>query len=71
MSQLERKTAGMPTLKRLLLYLRLLRKMKEDGEEYASGTVVAKELGLDPDCCTEGFGHYRGGRAPAPRFPHG
>lgn len=48
MSPLERKTAGVPTLKRLPLYLRLLRKMKEDGEEYASGTVVAKELGLDP-----------------------
>ncbi len=48
MSQMERKTAGVPTLKRLPLYLRLLRKMKEAGEEYASGTVVAKELGLDP-----------------------
>ncbi|MEI6892998.1 MAG: redox-sensing transcriptional repressor Rex [Pontiella sp.] len=45
---MERKTAGVPTLKRLPLYLRLLRKMKEAGEEYASGTVVAKELGLDP-----------------------
>jgi redox-sensing transcriptional repressor len=48
MSDMERKTAGVPTLKRLPLYLRLLRKMKENGEEYASGTVVAKELGLDP-----------------------
>lgn len=48
MSQLERKTAGVPTLKRLPLYLRLLRTMKETGEKYASGTVVAKELGLDP-----------------------
>lgn len=48
MSPLERKTAGVPTLKRLPLYLRLLRQMKENGEEYASGTVVAKELGLDP-----------------------
>ena len=48
MSRIERKTAGVPTLKRLPLYLRLLRKMKEDGGEYASGTVVAKELGLDP-----------------------
>ena len=42
MSQNERKTAGVPTLKRLPLYLRLLKKMKDDGEEYASGTVVAK-----------------------------
>jgi redox-sensing transcriptional repressor len=48
MSDLERKTAGVPTLKRLPLYLRLLRQMKENGEEYASGAVVAKELGLDP-----------------------
>lgn len=48
MSQLERKTAGVPTLKRLPLYLRLLRQMKEAGEEYASGAVVAKELGIDP-----------------------
>ncbi len=42
------RTAGVPTLKRLPLYLRLLRKMKENGEEYASGTVVAREFGLDP-----------------------
>jgi NADH/NAD ratio-sensing transcriptional regulator Rex len=48
MSQIERKTAGVPTLKRLPLYLRLLRKMKENGDEFASGTVVAKEPGLDP-----------------------
>ena len=48
MSSTERKTAGVPTIKRLPLYLRLLRKMKADGEEYASGTVVARELGLDP-----------------------
>lgn len=48
MSDIERKTAGVPTLKRLPLYLRLLRRMKEAGETYASGAVVAKELGLDP-----------------------
>jgi len=48
MSQIERKTAGVPTLKRLPLYLRLLRKMKVNGEDYASGAVVARELGLDP-----------------------
>ncbi len=48
MSQMERKTAGVPTLKRLPLYLRLLRKMKESGDEYASGAVVARELGIDP-----------------------
>lgn len=48
MSRMEQKTTGIPTLKRLPLYLRLLRKMKEQGEEYASGAVVARELGLDP-----------------------
>lgn len=48
MSDIERKTAGVPTLKRLPLYLRLLRRMQEAGEDYASGAVVAKELGLDP-----------------------
>jgi redox-sensing transcriptional repressor len=48
MSDLERKTAGVPTLKRLPLYLRLLRRMKEAGEPYASGAVVARELELDP-----------------------
>jgi len=48
MDAMECKTAGVPTLKRLPLYLRLLRKMKETGDEYASGAVVARELGLDP-----------------------
>jgi redox-sensing transcriptional repressor len=48
MSEPERKTAGVPTIKRLPLYLSLLRKMKAEGQEYASGTVVARELGLDP-----------------------
>jgi redox-sensing transcriptional repressor len=48
MSQPERKTAGVPTIKRLPLYLSLLRRMKTEGQEYASGTVVARELGLDP-----------------------
>ena len=48
MSQIEQKTAGVPTLKRLPLYLRLLRHMQASGEKYASGAYVAKELGLDP-----------------------
>jgi redox-sensing transcriptional repressor len=48
MPQTEQRTAGVPTLKRLPLYLRLLREMKEAGNEYASGAVVARELGLDP-----------------------
>jgi redox-sensing transcriptional repressor len=48
MPQNERKTAGVPTLKRLPLYLRLLRRMREEGNEYASGAVVARELSLDP-----------------------
>ncbi len=48
MSKHERKKVGIPTLKRLPLYLRLLRQMKEDGHTYASGAVVAKKLNLDP-----------------------
>lgn len=40
--------AGVPTLRRLPLYLRLLREMKDNGETYASGAVVAKALNLDP-----------------------
>ena len=48
MTENQRKTAGVPTLKRLPLYLRLLRQMKAEGEKYASGTVVANSLGLDP-----------------------
>jgi redox-sensing transcriptional repressor len=48
MSTMERKTAGVPTLKRMPLYLRILRQMKAHGAEYASGAVVARELGLDP-----------------------
>lgn len=48
MSINERKKVGIPTLKRLPLYLRLLRQMKEDGQTYASGAVVAKKLNLDP-----------------------
>lgn len=44
----DRKTAGVPTLKRMPLYLRVLRRMKLEGSEYASGAVVAKELDLDP-----------------------
>ena len=48
MDQNERKKVGIPTLKRLPLYLRLLRQMKDDGRDYASGTVVAKKLSLDP-----------------------
>lgn len=42
------KQVGVPTLKRLPLYLRLLKKMREGGQDYASGAVVARELGLDP-----------------------
>ncbi len=48
MNPITHKTAGVPTLKRMPLYLRLLRRMKENGDKYASGTVVANELGLDP-----------------------
>jgi redox-sensing transcriptional repressor len=42
------RTASVPTLRRLPLYLRVLREMQEDGQAYASGAVVAKALQLDP-----------------------
>jgi len=42
------KKAGIPTLQRMPSYLRLLKTMKADGKEYASGAFIAKELGLDP-----------------------
>jgi redox-sensing transcriptional repressor len=42
------KTAGVPTLKRFPLYLRVLRRMQAEGSAYASGAAVARELGLDP-----------------------
>jgi len=35
-------------VKRYPLYLRILREMREQGERYASGAVVAKALALDP-----------------------
>lgn len=43
----ERRTAGVPTIKRMPLYLRLLRRMQTEGEAYASGSVLADELGLE------------------------
>ncbi len=48
MSHNEHKTAGVPTLKRFPLYLRVLRRMQAEGGEYASSAAVARELGLDP-----------------------
>lgn len=43
----ERRTAGVPTIKRMPLYLRLLRLMQAEGQEYASGSVLADALGLE------------------------
>jgi len=48
MNAIKQKVASIPTLKRLPLYLPLLRQMKADGKDYASGTVVARKMGLDP-----------------------
>lgn len=42
------RTASVPTLRRLPLYLRVLREMQEQGEIYASGVTVAKALQIDP-----------------------
>jgi len=43
----ERRTAGVPTIKRMPLYLRLLRRMRNEGQTYASGAVLADALGLE------------------------
>lgn len=43
-----RRTAGLPTIKRLPLYLRVLQDMEKEGMTYASGAVVAQRLSLDP-----------------------
>jgi redox-sensing transcriptional repressor len=47
-SRIERKTAGVPTIKRMPLYLRLLRQMQAEGKTYASSAVLARALGLEP-----------------------
>ncbi len=48
MAQPGQMKASVPTLKRFPLYLRVLRRMQTEGATYASGAVVARELGLDP-----------------------
>ena len=48
MSSLVKKRVGLPTIKRLPLYLRILQQMEKEGVEYASGAVVAKKLMIDP-----------------------
>ena len=39
---------GTQVLKRLPLYLRLLREMEQGGNVYASGAALAEALNLDP-----------------------
>ena len=48
MSRSARGGAGSRSVKRFPLYLRLLREMEENGDQYASGAVVAKALSFDP-----------------------
>ena len=48
MSGSTRAGAGTRSVKRFPLYLRLLREMEQNGEQYASGAVVAKALSFDP-----------------------
>ena len=48
MSSQVKKRVGLPTIKRLPLYLRILQQMEKEGVEYASGAVVAKKLMIDP-----------------------
>ncbi len=48
MEPLPPRPTGDPTLKRMPLYLRILKEMQEQGCAYASGVVVAQLLDLDP-----------------------
>ena len=48
MSGARKAEIGDRMVKRYPLYLRILREMREQGERYASGAVVAKALALDP-----------------------
>ncbi len=42
------KNFGTRTVKRLPLYLRVLRELEREGQAYASGAVIATALGFDP-----------------------
>jgi redox-sensing transcriptional repressor len=48
MSHGQLRTAAIPTIKRLPLYLRSLRDLHVQGEAYASSAALARELMLDP-----------------------
>ncbi len=48
MSGSTREGAGSRSIKRFPLYLRILREMKAEGAEFASGAVVARRLAFDP-----------------------
>lgn len=48
MSTKKPRTAAVPTIKRLPLYLRSLRDLQMQGESYASSAALARELMLDP-----------------------
>lgn len=43
-----RKILAAPSIKRLPRYLHIIKKAQTDGQEYISGTTIAKELNLEP-----------------------
>lgn len=48
MKKIKTKRTSIPTLRRLPIYLRELRKIKTVGNEYVSSAAMAKKLGIDP-----------------------
>lgn len=43
-----KKLAGVPTIKRLPLYLQIVENAHKEGKEFISGTIIAEELELEP-----------------------
>jgi redox-sensing transcriptional repressor len=44
----KQKIAAAPSVRRLPSYLHLVRQLRNEGDEYISGTVIARELNLEP-----------------------
>lgn len=45
---INRKSASLPTIRRLPAYLQVIRQAEEEGQTVISGTVIAEELDLEP-----------------------
>jgi len=69
MSGSSRGGAGSRSIKRFPLYLRVLREMDAEGEQYASGAVVAKKLAFDPIVVRKDFAKTGAAGRPRLGFP--